>query len=127
MFKNVKRPQKPHLTIFIANPNFFMIFSTMTLFAKVLLKKTCVIRQYSAEVVDKKIVLEWLNGFNFQLRLKSPASTNGHRLLKPYKTIRKEYYIMDIFQLIGSIGGTLGPMIGFSFIGSLTSIGVWTS
>ena len=67
-------------------------------------------------------MIENLNGLSFQLKVQPPASSNGHRLTKPYKTVKTEYYILDIFQLIGSVGGTLGLMIGFSFMGSLTSI-----
>ena len=40
----------------------------------------------------------------------------------PVKTVFTEYYLMEWLDLIGIIGGTLGLMIGFSFMGSVTSI-----
>ena len=41
---------------------------------------------------------------------------------KSVKTVNTEFYILDEFQLISQIGGTLGLMIGFSFWGSFASI-----
>ena len=40
----------------------------------------------------------------------------------PHKTVFTEHYLLDEFQLIGTIGGTLGLMIGFSFVTCITSI-----
>ena len=50
-------------------------------------------------------------------------SSHGRRINWPYKTVYEEYYQMDEFGLIGSVGGTLGMMIGFSFVSAIT----WTT
>ena len=42
-----------------------------------------------------------------------------------YKTVFTEYYILNGMELIGTVGGTLGLMIGFSFMGSIISITDW--
>ena len=64
------------------------------------------------------------NDFEFALYINSPNSPkNGRRLSKPYKTIHTESYMLDWLQVIGTIGGTLGLMIGFSFVGCIT----WTA
>ena len=51
-----------------------------------------------------------------------PNSANDHIENKPYKDVFTEYYLFNELELIGAIGGTLGLMIGFSFMGSITSI-----
>ena len=37
-------------------------------------------------------------------------------------TIQKEYLIHDFIGMLGSIGGTLGMFIGFSFLGFISSL-----
>ena len=37
-------------------------------------------------------------------------------------TIQKEYLIHDFIGMLGSIGGTLGMFIGFSFLGVISSL-----
>ena len=66
-----------------------------------------------------------LNGLVFHIfQIGSPLSTGGERVgrASPYTTVNTEFYILDEYQLIGQIGGTLGLMIGFSFLGSAVSI-----
>ena len=38
------------------------------------------------------------------------------------KTVYKEYLIFDMVGMIGSVGGTLGMFIGFSFSGIISTI-----
>ena len=55
--------------------------------------------------------------FVFSLDIDAQASPDGgHRISKPFKKVFKETYIIDKIQMIGNIGGTLGLMIGFSFL-----------
>ena len=80
--------------------------------------KTCTILQYSGEVefdVD-------MSGFN-------PLLYGTHQVYLGYNfapprtiTIHEEYLIYDTIGLIGSIGGTLGMFIGFSFSSTLGAL-----
>ena len=47
------------------------------------------------------------------------------RSKSPYKTVKMEYLINTLVSLIGTVGGTLGMFIGFSFIG--TSDWLWSN
>ena len=73
--------------------------------------KTCTILQYTGEVeIDKQNLppheLQFL--YNF-----APPKTT---------TVHEEYLIYDAIGLLGSVGGTLGMCIGFSFSGVLNSL-----
>ena len=61
-------------------------------------------------------------GFTFDLKFGAPESSRGGRANAPYKTVHKEYYLITRTQLIGTVGGTMGMFIGFSFSGTLTWI-----
>ena len=37
-------------------------------------------------------------------------------------TVYEEYYIYDAISMVGSVGGTLGMCIGFSFTGLISSL-----
>ena len=50
-----------------------------------------------------------------------PPTSSDLTLNSAYKTVLTEYYLLDDYALIGTIGGTLGLMIGFSFMGLITS------
>ena len=39
--------------------------------------------------------------------------------------VEQEYLIHDFASMLGSIGGTLGMFIGFSFLGSFTTLMSW--
>ena len=85
----------------------------------------CFVSEYTAfdDLAPQKI--HELNGLVFHIfEMGSPISTGGERVgrASPYKTVNTEFYILDAYQLIGQIGGTLGLMIGFSFLGSVVSI-----
>ena len=53
-------------------------------------------------------------GYKFAL----PKFNRGIRSRKPYKTVKKEYLINTLISLIGTVGGTMGMFVGFSFIGT---------
>ena len=44
--------------------------------------------------------------------------TRELRALEPYKTVKREYWIMPGLSFVGNVGGTLGMFVGFSFIGT---------
>ena len=76
--------------------------------------KPCSIVQYTGRVdywEDANSNLE-TSSFTFYLRFSQPLTS----------TVNQEYIIYDIFGMIGSVGGTLGIFIGFSFSGMLSFI-----
>ena len=79
--------------------------------------KMCVVTEYSIKE-SRQYLYEVDNEepFGFKLEISAPESPSyGHRLNKPYKRVFTETLVMDELQLIGTAGGTLGLMIGFSF------------
>ena len=48
--------------------------------------------------------------------------TFGYRLSNPKMKVEEEYYLHDFVGMLGSIGGTLGLFIGFSFLGGIFSL-----
>ena len=81
---------------------------------------SCVIKEY--RVKDYELPKgNGLNGYGVEIYMKPPTSS-GLTMNKAYKTILTEYYLLDAYALVGTIGGTLGLMIGFSFMGFITSI-----
>ena len=46
--------------------------------------------------------------------------TFGYRLSNPKMKVEEEYFVHDFVGVLGSIGGTLGLFIGFSFLGGLS-------
>ena len=85
--------------------------------------KACLVREYKTkDYAPPEKFLDSATGFFFQVYMTHPNSANDHIENKPYKDIFTEYYLFNELELIGAIGGTLGLMIGFSFMGSITSI-----
>ena len=84
----------------------------------------CLVREYTAtDSIAPNTFLDFDGFTQFMIhKIGSPKSSGGKRVFKPCKTVNTEFYILDEFQLIGQIGGTLGLMIGFSFLGSFHSI-----
>ena len=82
---------------------------------------SCVIKEYTVEDLRNSRRVADLNGFRFTLVMKPPKSSRVTKNLA-YLEIFTEYYLLDGYALIGTIGGTLGLMIGFSFMGSITSL-----
>ena len=82
---------------------------------------SCVIKEYTVEDFRNSRRVADLNGFRFSLVMKPPKSSRVTKNLA-YLEILTEYYLLDGYALIGTIGGTLGLMIGFPFMGSITSL-----
>ena len=57
---------------------------------------------------------QFIISYEFQL----PEVNNNLRLSKPFKTVKKQYAITTGITLVGTVGGTLGLFVGFSFIGT---------
>ena len=94
--------------------------------------KTCIVREYTAKnfKAPQDLSAEGLlgpnsNTFLFEAKMHPPSSTHGNKVSMAYKTVFTEYYILNGMELIGTVGGTLGLMIGFSFMGSIISITDW--
>ena len=51
----------------------------------------------------------------FGYKFKLPLSIRDLRTEEPFKTVKREYLIINTISLIGTVGGTLGLFIGFSF------------
>ena len=85
--------------------------------------KSCVVREFKAKDFAVPVPLDWgLNGFSFRMTMDPPTSSRDNKVSTPVKTVFTEYYLMEWLDLVGIIGGTLGLMIGFSFMGSVTSV-----
>ena len=70
--------------------------------------KLCTIEEYNGKIdyKDDKIITQTLN-HSLVLYV---------RYGRPYKmTVSREYLVYDFIGMVGSVGGTLGMFIGFSF------------
>ena len=47
-----------------------------------------------------------------------PYSSKETRTNEPFKTSHEEYFIWNTFTFVGTVGGTLGLFLGFSFQGT---------
>ena len=63
--------------------------------------KPCEITQFTGEIVKKDVDLDGTS----LLRIRHPSSTI---------TIEEEYLIYDFFDMVGSVGGSLGLCVGLS-------------
>ena len=57
------------------------------------------------------------NGFGLLYQMSLPRSANNLWLGRLTKAVRTEYYVMSEIGLIGTVGGTLGLFVGWSFTG----------
>ena len=71
--------------------------------------KTASQRQYAPDSDQSK-------AFGITLNFATPHSTRDLRSLRPFKTVKTEYEIVTFMSLVGTVGGTLGMIVGFSFI-----------
>ena len=74
-------------------------------------KRLCIVKEYKFQPIkgyDKKFVLRYYFG--------QPYASRNIRSWKPVKTIKTEYLYVTMKSLIGSIGGTIGMFVGFSFV-----------
>ena len=81
----------------------------------------CQAKEYTWQEYLPPVWSKGNSSFSFHVIMNSVTSSIG-RTSRPLKTVYNEKYAMDWLQLIGTIGGTLGMMTGFSFMGSVTSI-----
>ena len=88
--------------------------------------KPCIVKEYLPKDY-KPAIPKGDKRFHIYVYMYPPQSSHGARDRRPYKTIFKERYIFSGLQLIGTFGGTLGLMIGFSFMGSIVSISEFAS
>ena len=86
------------------------------------LKPPCVVQEYLPKDYTAPVDINGLNGFNFEVAFYPPLSSRSAIEFRPLKTIYTERYVLDELQLIGTVGGTFGLMIGFSFMGCIESI-----
>ena len=78
-------------------------------------KKTCRTQEYEVAELGKPIrmIVGANASINFSLELE--LCSRGER--KVSKTVKTEELVLTPFRLVGSVGGWLGLMLGFSFYG----------
>ena len=57
------------------------------------------------------------NSFILEYRFQLPKLARDRRSKDPFKTVKREYLIITWISLVGTVGGTLGMFVGFSFLG----------
>ena len=62
------------------------------------------------------------NSFGFKIDIDKPHSSHENRVKAAFKRVHKEYSKWDSLLLVGNVGGTLGLMVGFSFVTCVTEI-----
>ena len=72
--------------------------------------------------IDPYEVAGLSNGFMFDYEFTLPKSSRGHRESKPFKIVTTEEYYWTDQSLLGTVGGTLGLMVGFSLHTTATVI-----
>ena len=53
-----------------------------------------------------------------EYKIDLPYSSKETRTNEPFKTSHEEYFIWNTFTFVGTVGGTLGLFLGFSFQGT---------
>ena len=53
-----------------------------------------------------------------EYKIDLPYSSKETRTNEPFKTSHEEYFIWNTFTFVGTVGGTLGLFLGFSFHGT---------
>ena len=91
-------------------------------------KKCCNIKDFQLEIdwsvnllesevypyLWEKIKPSWVVRFEFD----SPMTSLDSRMIKAFKTVHTEYLIFSRNSVIGTVGGTIGMFVGFSFLGA---------
>jgi len=78
-------------------------------------QKLCNVQEYPTVDSYAPYDVDDLKGFMFRYKFTLPKSSRGHRESKPFKIVSTEEFVWTELGLLGTIGGTLGLMIGFSF------------
>ena len=81
-------------------------------------KRLCNVKEYKFTVRGSLGVHEKFKGLVFSYKFSSPSTSRNLRSWMPVKTVKKEYLVITFKSLVGTIGGTLGMFVGFSFIGT---------
>ena len=78
-------------------------------------KKTCSIKEYKTGVAASEVTYI-PNFFGFEYKSVQPKSVRDSTSLKPFKTVKKEYFLVPATLFVGNTGGIMGLFFGFSFI-----------
>ena len=91
-------------------------------------KQSCSIREFGTKAY-KKEEDDFCNGICFSVKLpdysQESLSSNVWTDGLLVKTLTREYYVMPLFDLIGTVGGTLGIFIGISIWDLGSAFGNW--
>ena len=77
-------------------------------------KKLCLAKEF--KTMSRTSTSGIGNGYSLRLNFGTPKCTIDTRSDMPFKTVKREYWIMSWLSLIGNVGGTLGMFVGFSVI-----------
>ena len=82
-------------------------------------KKTARVKEFKAIRFGcaRNISIDPPNSYVLEYMLQLPPSSKNHMSKELFKTVKREYFIVDTMSLVGNVGGTLGMFIGFSFFG----------
>ena len=78
-------------------------------------EKSCHVQEYTPEDEYSSYEVEGYSGYMFEFDFALPKSSRGKRESEYFKTVYVEYLVVSSLKLLGTVGGTLGIMIGFSF------------
>ena len=81
-------------------------------------KRLCFVKEYKFALKEAPGLTEKSNDFVLNYKFASPPASRNLRSWMPVKTVKREYLVVTFKSLVGSIGGTLGMFVGFSFIGT---------
>ena len=81
-------------------------------------KRSCRVKEFATELDTMDLTLNESRNEPYALEIKFGAQdfTRDVRSLQVMKNVKTEYWTFSTIALVGSVGGTLGIFIGFSFI-----------
>ena len=120
-FEDIEWDGCKHKEWWCRHDHFWSLFRDHTI-CKGKTAKSCAVTEYKIKDFALPNPIEIKTDFIFKVRMGAPLSSGTYLESKPYKIVYNEYYLLDAMQIIGTIGGTLGLMTGFSFLGTIMSI-----
>ena len=81
-------------------------------------KRLCNVKEYKYRLGKRLGLDDKSNSLVFSYKFSSPSTGRNLRSWIPVKTVKKEYLVITFKSLVGTIGGTLGMFVGFSFFGT---------
>ena len=80
-------------------------------------KRSCRVKEFATELDTMDMTLNESRNEQYALEMKFGAQdfTRDVRSLQVMKNVKTEYWTFSTIALVGSVGGTLGIFIGFSF------------